>query len=293
MKYSVIFILLLITLICEVNSVEIKCVYRYDSLGYCCDVSSIEISSKNDRKVTKVEGAHQASMTNENVKFFYVNVKIVRYMPTNLEEFFENLEVIQILNSRLVEVSNEDFKPWGDKLKKVWFNSNDITMVPADLFKYNPNMEFIAFYHTKVSHVYDGVFDSLKHLTTLYFESNPCHNANAINNRAEVIKIINEVERKCKDFRYLQRLRDEVREKQLNKIILLLQNGGRMSKEESFNEHQEQDFDVRTGEQKDCNSNSCCKELSAKIDELKSDFNMLKENVDHIANITASRWNDV
>jgi hypothetical protein len=262
-------------------------------------VSSIEISSRDDRNISSVEGAHQASMTNENVKFFYVNAKIVRYMPRNLETFFNNLEVFQIMNSRLVEVTTEDFQPWGDKLKKLWFNSNDIAMVPADLFKFNPNLEFIAFYHTKVSHVYDGVFDNLNHLTTLYFEANPCHNANAISNRAEVIKLINEVERKCKDQNYLLMKRDEVRERQLNELISLFKNGvGSTQVQEenlqNFNQRklQESDFDFR-GDQKEFGVLDYLKELGAKIDEMKLDLYVLKENVNQRLNAIETRPNEV
>lgn len=204
MKYLLVSAILLIT--CgKLNAISVDCTFRHDNLGYCCQVITIQITSRDDRNVTAVTGTHQGGMSNDRVSFFQSHDKTVNFMPRNLEQFFPNIEVIQIFSANLVEVTMDDFKPFGEKLKKIWFNKNEIAVVDADLFKYNPNLNFVAFYHTKVRHVENGAFDHLTRLTTLYFENNKCLNENAIDNRLGVLTLINRIETHCKDAYFEQR----------------------------------------------------------------------------------------
>lgn len=211
MNYLLSAAVLLITFDQQITAIDITCAFSKNGLGYLCDATNIEITSRNDRTIKSISGNHQPGMSNEDVRFFRTNGKTVNFMPRNLESFFPQLEVIQIMNSKLGIVTMDDFKPFGANLKKVWFNGNLISIVDADLFKHNPNLEFIAFFHTKVKHVENGAFDHLKKLTTLHFEANLCHNANAVNNRAGVLGLIEKIQEKCKDFGYAM-LRDEITE---------------------------------------------------------------------------------
>ena len=121
MKKFLITIFLLITLN-KVNSFNLGCTYRHDKEGYCCQASTIHINSRNDRNVTSVTGAHLGGMNNNKVVVFHTDGKTVNFMLRNLEEFFPNIEVIQIFRANLMEVKMDDFKPYGEKLKKVWLN---------------------------------------------------------------------------------------------------------------------------------------------------------------------------
>lgn len=208
MKFLLI-VSLFLTATVKVHSVHLACRFRNDNEGYCCDVESLEISSKDDRQLTSMEGAWKDGKDNDQVKYFYADNRIVKFMPRDLEMIFSNLEKIAITNAKLTEVSREDLKPWGDKLKKVWFNGNDITAIPADLFKHNPNLEFISLQRNKITQVFDGTFENLNQLATLYFDGNKCHDGNAMDDKEGVTKLISEIEKKCKDS-HNQKKRDEI-----------------------------------------------------------------------------------
>lgn len=194
--------LITLVLICLNNVISISVVCSFNNVqtvGYSCDVASIQIVSKSERNVTWISGSHQAGKGNGNVQSLRINTKIMNYLPRNIEEFFPNLEAIQVWHTNLVEVTVDDFKPFGEKLIRVHFDHVEVAVVEADLFKFNPNLEFISFYFSKVRHVDNGAFANLNRLTTLYFESNPCINANAVNDRTGVLSLINRVEVYCKD----------------------------------------------------------------------------------------------
>lgn len=218
----------------DVTSISIDCSFRhFDALGYCCDPTSIQITSKNDRTVTSVSGSHQGGLGNGNVKCLRIHKKVVNYMPRNLETFFPNLDAIQVVDTNLVEVTVDDFKPYGSKLIRVHFDKVEIAVVEADLFKYNPNLEFVSFYFAKVRHVENGAFANLNRLITLYFESNPCINANAVNDRTGVLSLINRVEVYCKDAYFDRQHSNAIPSSLTNEIQSLKQEIAQLRTEKS------------------------------------------------------------
>lgn len=59
-----------------------------------------------------------------------------------------------------------------------------------------PNLELIDLSHNFITHVRQGTFDKLQHLTELYFNSNPCYSGDA-HDRTGVLNLIHEIQGKC------------------------------------------------------------------------------------------------
>lgn len=188
-----------------VNSISVDCEFRDDEwgggkYGYECFVKSINITSKNDRTITEITGAHLEGRNNCNVVQFDSRVKSANYFPKDLEKFFPNIETIVIVTGAgLKEISKEDLKPFGTKLRALFIGQNPFDVVDFDLFRYNPNLELISFYESPIKHIDDGTFDNLPKLSTLIMTNVECAGNVASSGRLDTVKLIRYAERNCKD----------------------------------------------------------------------------------------------
>jgi hypothetical protein len=170
---------------------------------YYCTATTVEIGTENDAKITKyVPANHKASYNDDRVNailIYGLNLESspIQFMPTNLEKYFDNLEAINIFNSRINSLEQRHFKNYGDKLKYLFFHYSLLESIPGDLFDFNPNLNYLYLAYNNIKHVEPGVFDGLTHLTTLYFNNNPCFSRDATKNRVNVLKVIKEIEAKC------------------------------------------------------------------------------------------------
>lgn len=192
-----------------VTSVIIHCDYKDGSTyGYKCDISYLQIISKDDRNITGITGSHKIGKSNADVKFLHSNAKIINFFPKNIENFFKNLETIWINNAKMQEISGEDLKVFT-KLKRFSLGYNEIEVLSSDVFKFNGNLEWIDVESNRIKHVETGALSSLKSLKEMYFHGNACHFGGA-GNRNSTILLVNEIERKCKDaFYVVKKLQEE------------------------------------------------------------------------------------
>lgn len=171
--------------------------------GYKCDVTTLRITSKDDRKITKVLGVHNSRKNNENVKFFDSIGKTIQFFPKELEKVFPNLEVFHIYGANLKEISNDDIRNFIN-LKVLLLPSNNLEMIDRKLFEFNKNLEWIDFSYNKIKHVDVRAFEGVKNLKSLVFDSNPCHSGNAMNNPSAVGELVIQIEAKCIDVSFVK-----------------------------------------------------------------------------------------
>lgn len=77
--------------------------------------------------------------------------------------------------------------------------STQLKAIEADAFAFNPRIEQIMIHANQISYVGKGAFDKLEKLSSLNFNSNPCHSGSA-GKRSGVIELIAKIEEKCTDI---------------------------------------------------------------------------------------------
>lgn len=171
-----------------------------DYRGYKCNVQSLEITSIDHRIISGNTGSHLANKNNDDVHFFESNGKTCVYFPKNLENIFKFLSTIHIEKAGMVEITREDFKPFGEALTELWLGQNEIEVIPPGLFDFNPNLVGISFSQCKIKVVAEGVMSELTKLARLDFNINPCHGGYAYSHNA-AIQLADDMARFCKSER--------------------------------------------------------------------------------------------
>lgn len=118
-----------------------------------------------------------------------------------MHKFFNNLKAIHLDPSQLQEIHQSDLKYFPDL---IYFDLvyNSIEVIEEGLFKFNPKLQFVRFYESKIVHIDPNVFDSLDKLNYFYFHTVPCINDN-IASRDKVVDAIKNVKVKCTSNEYL------------------------------------------------------------------------------------------
>lgn len=201
MKFLIIFLFLFQILISTSNSfkLEVKC-FEFESTGYRCVSRNFQIISKDDRTVTEVNAVHEEGKTNKDVKDFSSFDENLNFFPLKIAKFFTNLESFKITRGGLKEISGNDLKQFGEKLKKISLEGNEIQKIEKNLFESNKNIEMILMGENKIEKIEKGSFDGLEKLMKLSLEDNPCTSDSdrAMNDRDAVKYLIEEIEEKCK-----------------------------------------------------------------------------------------------
>lgn len=127
------------------------------------------------------------------------NEKNLNCFPKNLEKFFKNLDSIHFNEVDFSSLKKSDLQPLGSQLKAFFFYDNKLKVIPADLFEYARNLEYINIKSNQIRGVEKGTFDQLHQLTELNFNNNPCYSGAAAN-RADVLTLVKQIESKCTDM---------------------------------------------------------------------------------------------
>jgi predicted nuclease with TOPRIM domain len=203
MKYSVIILIITSIFFNLSQSVTIDCDFEdWGHDGYACKLKNLQlITSKSDREVKKVQGQHLNDKGDDDVKYFYSYGSEINFFPRGLTKHFKNLEKVEIRKANLQEISKNDLMEFGEKLKFLSFESNNLIFIESDLFEFNKNLEFIYLRYCGIRHIEDGSFDKLENLKSLYLSGNPCtsNEDETKEDREKVLKLIENVEKKCKD----------------------------------------------------------------------------------------------
>lgn len=147
--------------------------------------------------IIEVTGSHESGKTNDDVRGLLMKNQQSPFIPKGIAQFFPNLEAFWSENCGFTRISKKDFEPFR-KLKQVHFYMNKIETLDADLFLANPMIQHISFARNPLKHVDLGTFDGLKDLRSLYLHDAGCINdGSAINNRAKVITLIDQLKTSC------------------------------------------------------------------------------------------------
>lgn len=168
-----------------------------ESNFYECRNTNGEIKTL-DTAVTNILGNHLSGKINSNVVSFDTANIPIYYFPTKLTDFFENLKSIRIKRSQLKRLREEDLEPFWD-LRMLCLSNNNIERLEKNIFKHNTKLEYLSLDENSIHVVMAGAFNGLDVLRSLLFRGNPCHYALAFYSRDNVIKLIGNIESRCKE----------------------------------------------------------------------------------------------
>ncbi|KAG5679612.1 hypothetical protein PVAND_009172 [Polypedilum vanderplanki] len=183
------------------NSVTMQCHYYMQrwwgtnsEYQYQCSVDNYEISFEERVFIEKAKGNHQSGKTNDDVKSFYIHGGNLKYFPKNLQNVFKNLELIFIANSKLIEITSEDLRPFP-KLKYFYLDKNPIEIIKEDLFVHNLELEVLYLVNNKINHIEPKALSQLNKLRAIDLSNNVCKfDKTQAATKFEVLKIVKKIE---------------------------------------------------------------------------------------------------
>lgn len=195
------------------------CTFKTESSLYGCKVDSIRGIHKMYPNFRRVDGDMRSGSV---VKFLKSDGVKIETFP-GFSSVFGDLEKVIINRAGLKEISSDDLKQFGDKLKVLDLGFNEIEFLEKNLFVHNKNLERINFNDNKVRHVTDGAFNKLTKVEILNFQSNPCYFSDMMGG----LQLVSEIQNACKD-KFYKRIDDL--EKELgqvkNEIATIKRNQG-------------------------------------------------------------------
>lgn len=116
-------------------------------------------------------------------------------MPTGFLSIFSEIQDLQITNSKLKEISKENFKSF-EQLSRLILDGNEIEELEENLFIFNLNLRHVSFSGNSIKIIGLNVFQNIKNLSILNLNGNICVNETA-NNSTEVKNLMEGIEEKC------------------------------------------------------------------------------------------------
>jgi hypothetical protein len=104
-----------------------------------CLVENLVVSNKN----VVVEKLNKHDY--HTIKYFYIHKSpLCLFMPSGIEKFLDQLEVLVVAGSGLKEIRQSDLKPF-QFLKDLYMNHNELEFLKSDLFEFNTQIVIINF----------------------------------------------------------------------------------------------------------------------------------------------------
>jgi hypothetical protein len=150
--------------------------------------------SFEDNSLQLVFGQHQGNHSNSDVRGLSIRDQNLQVIPRNLASFFRNLLEIELINTKLRSISNEEFRPITN-LRAFYSVSNPLEFLSGDLFSRNARMTYLGFKHNRIAQV-GADFLSAHFLYSLDFTGNVCINKSE-DNIHKMRRFIREIRSLC------------------------------------------------------------------------------------------------
>ena len=162
-----------------VSSVKLNC--DYAAVNYIireCTVRNLKVKHPNVT-VTSISGTLSSVIDYNNITTFKVDSSPhLEFFPIGIEKFFPNIEEIEITDTGLKVLTQNDLKRFP-KLKTLVAKENQLEHLDTNLFEFNDIIEEIDLSGNKLKHLPANSLRYLKNLKKLDLTDNICVNATA------------------------------------------------------------------------------------------------------------------
>lgn len=205
-------IALIVLTLGQLNAIDIECEFKFarnilhkDFERYKCYAKSV-VFNNTESVIKRIDGTHVEGRgkTITDVTMFHSDQNTFKKFPRNLRDFFPNIEMVDIYEAGLTQITREDLSNIGVKLKSLWLMRNEIRRITSDLFLDTPNIEWINLSENDIVHVEIGAFTGYNNLGKLFFKLNPCFDG-ATSQASRVKELAGHIENFCVSSEYRQR----------------------------------------------------------------------------------------
>lgn len=141
---------------------------------YACQGNILENDEADEDVEAKItEGIHLKGLTKGDVKLVYMNKQNYTKIPQGIVSFFNNLEALMFMNSKLVNISSDDFKGYS-QIKFLSLFGNKIKNLDSEVFDYLPNLIYLNVGWNEIKHVGSKLLVNNPKLKTIIFQFNHC-----------------------------------------------------------------------------------------------------------------------
>lgn len=167
---------------------------------YWCRVNGLNVSSPSDI-ITGIVGNHLNNelgiiYQNDDVKGLDIHTQTCPYIPKNIHLHFKNLVALQIHNSGLLQITQNDLKPFK-QLRTLRLRQDPIEVLEKDLFIYNTQLEYLYISYNKIKHIDADLLAPMPILKTFDLRENIC--INAVVSGANIATLTPLFENQCQD----------------------------------------------------------------------------------------------
>lgn len=128
--------------------IQLNCVFYEMGFSYMCEVQNMVVS--NERTfINAVIGEHTNQRNVSDVVDLDVTNASTRYLPQNIFEIFQKLQVLTVYNSSL-EFINKDTFYGAELLKQLYLDHNNIVEIPIDTFKSLKALRYLSLSYNKI-----------------------------------------------------------------------------------------------------------------------------------------------
>lgn len=183
-----------ITINCEFSELG----WAYLGNQYTCHVKNLQLETANV-VVEGINGVHSSGKSHDDVIALNIQNQVCHFMPRGFENFFKNIQGLQVHISGLKAIFKEDLKPFP-MLKSFYIMECKLTVIQPDLFEYNPKLTYINFDENRIRSIAPGTIDSINDLEQLHMSGNVCVSKSATERKA-VSAVEREILKECQDYK--------------------------------------------------------------------------------------------
>lgn len=197
----------------EISAINIECqflIFSEDSdvlLG-----KNFNITEQNT-SVTTINNLSARMFGPIFVEQFSIEDQIVNFMPKGLENFFPELEMLVVQNSKLKSIKKIDLQIFAD-LEYLNLKHNNLKALDGDLFEGNRNLMIIDFSGNRLMFIGNQLLVPLKNIKHAYFSDNNCIDdfatiGSVLIETRDISILQNELKENCPDLLKLEKLKNK------------------------------------------------------------------------------------
>lgn len=153
---------------------------------YSCFLDNLSIWTP-DVIIDGIDGEHLREKSFHDVKGIKIVETNFHFFPKNIGKFFENIEVVEVRNSSLQVLTNDDLEQFPN-LEVLWLEQNMLQSLDKGLLRGNPKLKDINFSGNQIKFFSSDILKS-KHLEKVNLSNNVCIKIAEARTRNEIEKM--------------------------------------------------------------------------------------------------------